>query len=236
LKVLYWAGCLTRERYAKNIKVHVKLLEKLDCSVDILGKEGCCGILLLHYGDMVSFKKNASKTAQQLREYKPDIVVTSCAGCFRAFVEYRNMGLKLPKIQHLTQTIAENLDQLTFTKAEDIVAWHDPCELGRIAGEYEAPRKVLSATAKLVEPLTTREDAFCCGAGGGMVNIAPELSTKVSEVRLKRDIEPTKAEKVVTSCPACLIAIGVAARRRKRVTNRMIEVIDFGSYVLSRLR
>ena len=43
-------------------------------------------------------------------------------------------------------------------------AYHDPCELGRGLGIYEAPRSVISAVGNLRETEHNRERALCCGS------------------------------------------------------------------------
>lgn len=53
--------------------------------------------------------------------------------------------------------------------------YHDPCYLGRYAGEYEAPRRLIRATGlEVIEMGRCRENSFCCGAGGVRISMVDE--------------------------------------------------------------
>ncbi|MFH1646413.1 MAG: (Fe-S)-binding protein [Chloroflexota bacterium] len=72
-------------------------------------------------------------------------------------------------------------------------------------GVYEPPRDVLRSIPgiRLVEMDRTREYAWCCGAGGGVVESNPEFSTWTALERI-REAEATGAEALVTACPWCV--------------------------------
>ena len=59
---------------------------------------------------------------------------------------------------------------LPFNTAPQRVTYHDPCDLGRNGGEYEAPRKILKAIPglELVEMENIRAASVCCGGGGNL--------------------------------------------------------------------
>ncbi len=50
------------------------------------------------------------------------------------------------------------------------IAYHDPCNIARKSGGYDAPRELLALCCKGVRELTpNRENGVCCGGGGGML-------------------------------------------------------------------
>jgi heterodisulfide reductase subunit D len=69
---------------------------------------------------------------------------------------------------------------------------------------YEAPREVYKAIPglKLVEMKRNRENAWCCGAGGGVKIGYPEWSVEISKERLE-EAEKTDASIISSVCPFC---------------------------------
>jgi Fe-S oxidoreductase len=237
--ILYFAGCTTRARYSEDIEGHIDLLRNLGFNPKVLENEQCCGDPLILAGDEDNAKKVAQRNAQTFASAKVDLIATECAGCYRVLaLEYPAYGLKMPKVKHMSQLIAENIDKLKFEDEteKEKVAYHDPCELGRLGGEYDAPRKALSRVAQVVEPVANRVEARCCGAGGAMFAIEPEFSIKMAESRIKKDIEPLGVAKLVTACPSCLFNLTVGASRREAETNKPIEVLDLSTYIHDKLR
>jgi heterodisulfide reductase subunit D len=237
--ILYFAGCTTRARYSEDIESHLDLLRKLGFSVKTLEDECCCGDPLILSGDTENALKVAQKNAQAFNSAKVDLIATECAGCYRVLAhEYPEFGLKMPKVQHMSQVIAENLGKLKLKDEakKEKVAYHDPCELGRLGGEYDAPRKVIARLAELVEPQATKEESRCCGAGGAMFAIEPEFSVKLAENRIRKDIEPLGVTKLITACPSCVFNLTVGASRRGAETGKDIEVFDLSTYLYQKLR
>jgi Fe-S oxidoreductase len=71
-------------------------------------------------------------------------------------------------------------------------------------GVYEPPREVLKAIPelKLVEMERTKEYAWCCGAGGGVIDAYPDFARWTAWERLK-EAKASGAEALVTACPWC---------------------------------
>jgi Fe-S oxidoreductase len=237
--ILYFAGCTTRARYSDDIENHIDLLRKLGFDPRMREDERCCGDPLILAGNDEAAKKVAKENAATFASSKVDLIATECAGCYRVLaIEYPAYGLKMPKVKHMSQLIAENIDKLKFKDEteKEKVAYHDPCELGRLAGEYDAPRKALARVAQVVEPPATKVESRCCGAGGAMFAVEPEFSIKMAENRIRKDIESLGVTKLVTACPSCLFNLTVGASRREAETNKPIEVLDLSTYIYSKLK
>jgi Fe-S oxidoreductase len=56
--------------------------------------------------------------------------------------------------------------------------------------------------AKLVEMKRTRNEAMCCGAGGGRVFMEENRGTRINRVRVKQ-AEETGAGTAALACPFC---------------------------------
>jgi Fe-S oxidoreductase/nitrate reductase gamma subunit len=83
------------------------------------------------------------------------------------------------------------------------VTYHDPCHLGRMNGEYDAPRQILERLGcTLVEMPRNRDNSFCCGAGGGRIWIpdTPGLE-RPSENRIREAVSLPSVGLFVVSCP-----------------------------------
>jgi Fe-S oxidoreductase/nitrate reductase gamma subunit len=95
--------------------------------------------------------------------------------------------------------------QISISKQIDYkVTYHDPCYLGRYNNIYEAPRNVLSQLGvELVEMPRTREDSFCCGAGGGRIWMKdmPDIKERPAVARVKEALSLDGVTHLVVSCP-----------------------------------
>ncbi len=91
------------------------------------------------------------------------------------------------------------------SRVEGKITYHDPCQIARNAGVYEAPRKVLRAlTDDYVELSPNRKENWCCGGGGGLVLAAePEFRVQTSKVKADQ-LKASGAEVVATACEMCL--------------------------------
>ena len=85
------------------------------------------------------------------------------------------------------------------------VTYHDPCHLGRYNGVYDAPRAVLAAIGcELVEMPRSRDNSFCCGAGGGRIwmdELKQGDGPRPSESRIHEAVALGRIDYFVTACP-----------------------------------
>jgi Fe-S oxidoreductase len=92
------------------------------------------------------------------------------------------------------------------TLGDMLVVVHDPPKEYRrgTSGVYEPPRDVLKSIPdlRLVEMERIKEYAWCCGAGGGVIDAFPDYASWTASERL-REAKATGAEAMVTACPWC---------------------------------
>jgi Fe-S oxidoreductase len=123
---------------------------------------------------------------------------------------YPQYGIDPPagiEFLHITEFLQELLaaNRLDLRQAiSKIVTYHDPCDLGRRLKVYEPPRAVLNALpgVELKEMFFNRQNARCCGAGGGLAATNLNLMLKAGQtvVDLALDVS---AEILITACPTC---------------------------------
>ena len=84
---------------------------------------------------------------------------------------------------------------------DEEITYHDPCYLGRHNKILDEPREILEAIPGLeVKELErSRENSFCCGAGGGKIWMEEE-APRVNWNRFE-EIENHGVETVAAACP-----------------------------------
>jgi heterodisulfide reductase subunit D len=70
-----------------------------------------------------------------------------------------------------------------------------------------------------------REQCKCCGGGGNLEMVDPELSAALAQQKIK-EIQATGAETVITSCQQCVRTIMTTARRKKIPVTAM-DITEF---------
>jgi Fe-S oxidoreductase len=143
-------------------------------------------------------------------------VITGCPYCFRTFnnkPQYAPLKEKGINIIHITRF----LQDFDFSvKTDKRVTYHDPCDLGRHCGIYEEPRNTIRKIApNFVEMPDNRENALCCGAGGGVRGGYAKNSIAMARRRLKQ-AEEVGAEIVLTECNSCAHNLANAKLRRQK--------------------
>ncbi|MDE3022836.1 MAG: 4Fe-4S dicluster domain-containing protein [Pseudomonadota bacterium] len=147
--------------------------------------------------------------------------------------EYPDFGGKF-EIEHYTSYLARIIgwNQLTPTrKLNYTVTFHDPCHLGRFNKNYEAPREIIRALGlNLVEMERTRDNSFCCGAGGGRIWIPDVVGMeKPSQNRIREAAKIKDLEIFVVCCPKDLVmfedAIKTSGHEGHFVVKELIELI-----------
>lgn len=111
-------------------------------------------------------------------------------------------------------------------KVPGVLMWlHDPPKKYRRGtfGVYDAPRNVIKSIPGLnfVEMYRIREYAWCCGAGGGVIDSYPDFAEWTASERLKEALS-VGAEAIVSACPWCKRVFKDAAKKN----GTRIEVLD----------
>ncbi len=239
--ILYFAGCMATYRTQNIAKTTIELLKKLDADLIMLGEdEWCCGSVLLRTGNVESAKRLMEHNVDAIKAVGADTVITSCAGCYRTIKQDypKYLGELGFTVLHTPEYVLKFLDEgkLKFKPLEKSVkvTYHDPCHLGRHMNIYEPPRKVLKAIdgLELVEMSRTRENARCCGSGGGVQSGYKAISQDMAETRVQ-DALDTNAKILTSACPFCTFALRSAAERLN--VQEHLEVNDFSELITDRI-
>jgi Fe-S oxidoreductase len=94
-------------------------------------------------------------------------------------------------------------------------------------GIYDAPREVLKAIPgiKLTEMERIRSWAFCCGAGGGVMQSNPDYARYTARSRIEEALD-TGAEALVTACGWCERNFRDAMQSNGRKSMQVYDILD----------
>jgi Fe-S oxidoreductase len=135
-----------------------------------------------------------------------EVAICECGTAFR--VMKHQMGTHdfavVSFVELIDRYVSEGRIKLRRDTLPGPVTYHDPCQMARNGGVYEAPRRVLRAlTDDFTEMQPNREANWCCGGGGGLVAMG-EKDFRMSSARVKADqVRDTGATVLATACENC---------------------------------
>ena len=216
---IYFAGCAASfdERNKKVARDTISIMKEAGLDVGILGmQEGCSGDAARRAGNEYLFQMLAETNLETFNELGVKKVVASCPHCFHTLgKEYKDYGGEDIEVMHHSQLIShlQSEGKLPEPKHDGSVTYHDPCYLGRIGGEYDAPRNAIGGVD--IETERHGRGSFCCGAGGAQMWMEEHVSEgndRVNIIRAK-ELASTGADTVAVGCPFCstMVTDGLSA-------------------------
>ncbi len=237
-EVLFWVGCMGSfdDRAKKVTKAFVKLLHEAKVDFAVLGtEESCTGDPAKRAGNEFLFQMQAVTNIEVLNGYEIKKVVTACPHCFNTIKnEYPALGGNY-EVMHHTTFLKSLLEEGRLTvqggkfKGKRIT-FHDPCYLGRGNNIYEAPRDLLrKLEVELVEMKKCKQNALCCGAGGGQMFKDAEPGNKEVNIERTEQAMEVKPEIIAAGCPFCstMMTDGVKGKEQEG----KIEVMDVAEMI-----
>jgi heterodisulfide reductase subunit D len=220
-EVVYFTGC-TAAYFPVAQKIPLALADvfvKAKVDFTLLGEEEwCCGFPLLGAGLKDLFSEFAEHNIEAVLEKGARKVVFACPSCYemwKAHYPYQQRGIE---IFHSTQYLQQLIESgaISFQPLDLTVTYHDPCDLGRGAREFDAPRKVIESIpgVNFVELPNNREKCNCCGGGGNLEMIDAGLSSGIAKSKIE-EVLGTGATTVVTSCQQCVRTMLTYSKRNK---------------------
>ncbi len=213
----------------------LKLINRCGITPVVSNDERCCGHDALWNGNEKKFKQLATINLEVIRASGAKQVVFSCPEGYYMFREVypRYFGELGFEPVHILDFLSARIDDgsIAFAGADGTVTYHDPCRLGRLAGIFDAPRKLLKAVygTQLVEMPRSGPNSVCCGTSGWM-----NCSSCSKQIQVERlnEAAATGAHTLVTACPKCQIHF----RCTKAAFDIDIDIVDLYDLLADRLK
>lgn len=211
---VFFIGCVGSYREDESTLATLDLLDRLDVDYTLI-EEVCCSGVLEDVGYQIN-EDLARKNIDLISATGARAVITGCPYCSRTFNNKPQYGVLKDKgltVLHISQFLKDFDFGVTTDKR---VTYHDPCDLGRHCGIYEEPRETIRKIASdFVEMPHNRENALCCGAGGGVRGAYPKNSIAMARRRLD-EVEEVAAEILLTECNSCVHNLSNAKLRKQK--------------------
>ncbi|MDP4127630.1 MAG: (Fe-S)-binding protein [Bacillota bacterium] len=234
--VLFWVGSMgsydiRSQRIARSF---ARLMHKAGVKFAILGNEEMnSGDTSRRMGNEYLFQELCTQNIETFQKYGVRKIVTTDPHAFNTFKnEYPEFGLEAEVVHH-TQLLADLLKEgrLKPTKrVEEKVAYHDSCYIGRYNNIYESPRDILRAIPgiELLEMERNRQNALCCGAGGGRMWMEEREGTRVNIARTEMalQVNPTV---IGSNCPYCLTMLSDGTKAKE--VEEQVQTLDIAEII-----
>jgi len=219
--VLYWVGCAGSfdDRAKKISRSLAALLQAAGVDFAILGpRELCSGDPARRIGNEYLFQMLAEQNVETLGAAGVTTIVANCPHCFNTLRnEYPDYGGTYEVVHH-TELLARLLREGRLKpggRVDELMAYHDPCYLGRHNQVYDEPRDVLSHVpgVRTVELPRHRDRGLCCGAGGARMWLEERIGRRINVERTDEAIA-TGIQTMGVACPYCLIMLDDGTKAR----------------------
>ncbi|MCK6641645.1 MAG: (Fe-S)-binding protein [Bacteroidia bacterium] len=235
-EILFWVGCAGSfdDRSKKITKAIVRILNHVGMKFAVLGtEESCTGDPAKRAGNEFLFQMQAMTNITVLNGYEVKKIVTGCPHCFNTLKnEYPALGGNYEVIHH-TQLVQQLIDsgKLKVQGGEfkgKKITFHDPCYLGRGNDVYEAPREVIAKLdVELNEMKRSKQNGFCCGAGGAQMFKEAEKGNKEVNVERTEEALSTNPDVIAVGCPFCMTMMTDGVKHfNKETQTKVMDVAE----------
>jgi heterodisulfide reductase subunit D len=223
-EVLYFVGCvgaLFPQTYAVP-QSFSQVLGAAGVDYTVLGgEEWCCGYPVYGAGRKERLRELAEHNCARLAETGAKTLVATCPSCYYTWQHLypEVLGHQVPvEILHASEYMARLIEEgrLVLGPIEDTITYHDPCDLGRKSGVYDAPRQVIRSIPGLIfnEMPQTGPNSLCCGGGGDIAMYAGDVVADVAQRRMRQALG-VEARYIVSACQQCKRTLADGGRKAK---------------------
>ncbi|MFN2433592.1 MAG: (Fe-S)-binding protein [Gemmatimonadota bacterium] len=223
-RVALLEGCVQRHTHPEVNADTATVLARNGIEVRVPRRQGCCGSLHAHGGDLAGARRLARRNLEAFETAgEVDAVVVNAAGC-SSFLKHLEQAFEpsdpdraraaafAGRVRDATEYLAEIGWEAPAGAVHARVTYHDPCHLVHGQGVAAAPREILTSIPG-VELVPLEEASWCCGSAGTYNLTHPEASRALLERKLDH-VEATGASILCTANPGCFVQLAAGLRRR----------------------
>jgi len=190
---VFFPGCALSGRHPQLVKAAYAYLRERLPDTGIMFN--CCGAPSLFLGETPVFEQILATVAAELKKLGAGEIIAACPHCLYVFGEF----LPEIKVRSIYEVIAELGVPLESKGRGAVFNVHDACGTRHNPRVQEAVRRVLALTGHSFEEMAhSRERSICCGSGGMVPAVAPELARQTTALRLAE-----ASRDLITYCAAC---------------------------------
>ncbi len=223
-RIGFMAGCSLSSYSPVLVEKTVKHLQSLYPDLSVVQK--CCGSPTLSLGEKDKFTEYFNTLVTDINACNIDTLVVGCQNCYKLLKDCKDF-----KTVSLWEFLAqENRLKDYEQKAEDsniLFTIHDSCSTRDCTELQNSVRIILSTLGyKFVEPENTKDGTRCCGLGGMINPVNPDLSKRLMERRVKE----FQTKDVVTYCAGCRQSMSTGGARSWHILDLIFgEVVTLSS-------
>jgi glycolate oxidase iron-sulfur subunit len=231
------AGCIMHVAFAEWHEATVRVLQCNGVSVQVPRRQGCCGAIAIHAGEMDRGRAFAIHNIIAFEESGADFYVVNAAGCGSALKEYGGLFADDPAwaeraraFSAKVRDVLELLDELGLVpglgRVDAVVTYQEPCHLAHAQRITAAPRRLLAAIPGVVVR-EMRESSLCCGSAGIYNLTQPEMSARLRQRKVDCILE-VDPQIVATANPGCALQLNVGIEQNGRTigVKHIVELLD----------
>ena len=155
----------------------------------------CCGSPTNYIGDKAAFQEIVDGLEAEAKRMGAEELICACPNCIRHLSRYApNL-----KVKSLYEVMVEHGPVEAHKNGGATFTIHDPCAARGRNEIHDAVRSMISWVGVTVDEMKeSRNTTQCCGQGGGVPYISPQIAANST----KRRVEQLKAD-VITYCASC---------------------------------
>lgn len=207
-------GCFERALYPAVSRAALRL----DPTLHVTTRQGCCGALHAHNGELDRGRAMARELGHQL----PGVIVTTSGGCAAHLADVIGPDRVREISQHLaTMDSSAALQPIIIDGRPARLGLQDSCHLRNGLGVWREPREILQRLGDYIEVPGANQ---CCGAAGSYALVRPADAARIAAPKVDA-IRELHLDYLVTVNPGCTRQMATTLKKAGLAT-RVIHIAE----------